>query len=224
MVDYYFYKLVCNDLTVRHTYVGSTVNFTRRKSAHKYDSTYPKKSHRKIYTTMAANGGWDNWSMVLIEKSFYETKLEAHRHERFYFEQLNSDIAMNIRCPQRDEEDRISYSKQYNEKNKEHIAVYRKEYNKTNKESISAQQSEHYKENKFSINARKKNNYENNKESIAAKNKIYRLDNKEYYTAKHDCICGGRYTHANLTNHMRTQKHQKHQKYIDQIKKSDLSV
>ena len=137
MVVYYFYKIVCNDLNIKHTYIGSTVNFTRRKSAHKFASTDPKKTHQKIYSCMAANGGWDCWQMVLIEKHFYETKLEAHRHERFYYEQLNADISMNTYSPQQDVEERLAYKKDYykdyRETNKDAIASYKKDYRETNK-------------------------------------------------------------------------------------------
>ena len=188
MKDYYFYKIVCNDLHVQHTYVGSTENFTIRKNVHKYDSTNPKRNHIKIYTTMAEHGGWSNWEMVLIEKRGFETRLEAKKLERYYYEQLNSDISLNTIYPQRD----------------------RKEYLQTNKESLSAQQSKRHKENKISINARHKNNYENNKESVAARQKNYYENNKELFTDKHKCVCGGCYTRQNLSKHMKTNKHLEH--------------
>jgi len=147
MLDYYFYKLCCNDTTIKHTYVGSTVNFTRRKSSHKYDSTDPKKVNRKIYATMANNGGWDNWSMVLIEKRFYDTKLEAHQHERFHYEQLNSEFALNMISPQRDHEE-------YYLDNKESIAARHKDYKQANKETILSKNKIYRLDNKEKINAK----------------------------------------------------------------------
>ena len=147
MVNYYFYKLVCNDLNVKHTYIGSTVNFTRRKSCHKSCSTNPKKAHQKIYSCMAENGGFANWQMVLIEQRFFETKLEAHRHERWFFEQLNSDIAMNTKFPQRD-------AAEYRLNNKEHIGARNKYYYAENKEDRIAYQKDYYAENKEHIGAR----------------------------------------------------------------------
>ena len=147
MVNYYFYKLVCNDLNVKHTYVGSTVNFTRRKSAHKCDSIKPTKIHQKIYSCMAENGGFDNWQMVLLEQRFFETKLEAHRHERWFFEQLNSKFAMNTKYPQRDKAE-------YRLDNKENIAAYKKDYNEANKDAIAAQKKDYNEANKDAIAAR----------------------------------------------------------------------
>jgi len=146
MKDYFFYKIVCNDLSVKHTYVGSTENFTIRKSAHKNSSTNPNKNHLKIYTKMAEFGGWDNWSMVLIETRGFETRLEAKQLERFHYEQLNREFAMNMIFPCRDQaewyvankEDRIAYQKEWYETNKEDRIAYQKEYNEKNKEKINA--------------------------------------------------------------------------------------
>ena len=198
MVDYYFYKLCCNDTTIKRTYVGSTVNFTRRKSAHKCDSTNPKKTHMKIYSCMAENGGWDCWQMVLIEQRSFETKLEAHRHERFYFEQLNADISMNTNYPQRD-------AAEYVKANKAAIAAYQQDYRETNKADLVA----------YKIVYR-----ETNKDAIAARNNVYRETNKDAIAArenvKHGCVCGGRYTAKHLSRHIKTNKHTA---YIAQIKK-----
>ena len=138
MVDYYFYKLCCNDTTIKHTYVGSTVNFTRRKSAHKYDSTDPKKAHMKIYSCMALNGGWNCWSMVLIETRGFETRLEAKKHERFHYEQLNREFALNMISPQRDYEERLAYRKEYYAENKDAFVVKNKDYREANKDAIAA--------------------------------------------------------------------------------------
>ena len=213
MVNYYFYKLVCNDLNVKHTYVGSTVNFTRRKSAHKCDSIKPTKIHQKIYSCMAENGGFDNWQMVLLEQRFFETKLEAHRHERWFFEQLNSKFAMNTKYPQRDKAE-------YRLDNKENIAAYKKDYNEANKDAIAAQKKDYNEANKAAIDAYKIDYRETNKDAIAAQKKDYNEANKDAIAArckvKFNCSCGGRYTRHGLQQHMKTNKHTA---YIAQIKK-----
>jgi len=182
MKDYYFYKIVCNDLTVKHTYVGSTENFTIRKSAHKSKSNNPKYSHLKIYTKMASTGGWSNWEMVLIESRRFGTRLEAKQLERFHYEQLNREFAMNMIFPCRDKAE-------YYLDNKEKM----NQYYLDNKE----------KRNQYCLD---------NKESISAQRKIYYLDNKEksHRHVKHNCICGGLYTTNNLQQHMKTNKHQKY--------------
>jgi len=205
MKDYFFYKIVCNDLSVKNAYVGSTENFTIRKSAHKNSSTNPKKAHQKIYATMAENGGWNCWSMVLIETRSFETRLEAKRLERFHYEQLNSDHALNMISPQRDYEEGLAYYKKYYKNNKEKYAAYRKEYHAENKAALDVYGKEYYAENKEHIAVLQQQYKENNKAAITAHNNV-----------KHECACGGRYTRINLQQHIKSQKHQK---YIEQIKK-----
>jgi len=81
---YYFYKLVCNDPSITEFYIGSTVNWRDRKSKHK--SSVCNKNH-KNYTTIKAktirdNGGWNNWSMIEIERGIYiKRTAEAHEYD-----------------------------------------------------------------------------------------------------------------------------------------------
>ena len=53
--------------------------------------------------------------------------------------------------------------------------------------------------------------YENNAEHIKQKHKQYKQENKEQIkqqtTQKHDCQCGGKYTHGHKTHHLKTKKH-----------------
>ena len=79
------YKIVCNDLNVVDCYVGSTTNFTNRKNQH-------KRNKMKIYETMRANGGWDNWSIIEIEKYPCKDNNEARKREREWFEEFNSTL------------------------------------------------------------------------------------------------------------------------------------
>ena len=60
------YKIVCNDLDVKYTYVGSTENFTRRKCEHKRRCNDATRTN-KLYNTIRDNGGFDNFTMLKIE-------------------------------------------------------------------------------------------------------------------------------------------------------------
>ena len=64
------YKIVSNDLNITECYVGHTTDFVRRKAAHKSACTNEKgKTYDfKVYKTIREIGGWDNWSMIEIEK------------------------------------------------------------------------------------------------------------------------------------------------------------
>jgi hypothetical protein len=55
---------------------------------------------------------------------------------------------------------------------------------------------------------------EKNKDTIHAKKKEYYNDNKDKKNEKHDCICGGKYTHVHKALHIRTAKHQQYLYYL----------
>lgn len=93
------YKIVCKDLSIDDCYVGHTTDFVARRCRHK--SAYhleEKKQHYKLYTMIRENGGWDNWTMVEIEKFPCNDRNEAAARERYWFEQLNTKN-MNTKKP-----------------------------------------------------------------------------------------------------------------------------
>ena len=117
----FIYKIVCNDLNIKDLYVGHTTDFKRRKWDHKCCAQgNTKYSKLKIYQTIKENGGWDNWSMIEIEKFPCNDSKEACAQERFWFESLQANL--NSCYPQRT---RDEYSAQ------DHIKSKTKEFNKT---------------------------------------------------------------------------------------------
>ena len=90
---YFFYKLVCNDTNVKDFYVGSTVNWIKRKYKHKQSVTnknHPDYNNLKA-KTIRANGGWENWSMLEIERDIYIKRM-ATAHEYDLMAKLNSTM------------------------------------------------------------------------------------------------------------------------------------
>lgn len=183
------YKIVCNDLNITECYVGHTTNFIQRKNKHKYScNTETHNTYNyKIYQTIRTNGGWDNWSMIEIEKYPCNDINEATARERHWYEQLNSKL--NSLCPRRTKQD-------YYETNKEQILEKQKEYRETNKEQIYKKNKEYYETNKEQISIWHKQHRENNKEQIKAKK-----------NQKFNCECGGKYTQCHKSEHYNTQKH-----------------
>ena len=188
------YKLVCNDLNVDNVYVGHTTNFINRKRSHKERCTAPnsKKYHYKVYKMIRENEGWNNWSMIEIEKYPCNDKNEACARERYWYELLNAN--MNSRCPtlnveNRKEKSKISRKRNY-EANREAILQKAHEYAASHKEQI--------KENK----------------------KIYRKNNIEKIKARKSMvciceICNKEYTHNHKSRHEKTKFHLK---VLDEIK------
>jgi hypothetical protein len=189
-MEYTIYKLVCNDLNIKYTYVGSTINFTRRKCEHKMNCNNIKK-RMKVYTCINDNGGFQNWTMVMIENVVCETKLEARKRERFYYEALNATL--NGVSPQTEEAERKIVRKDqqriWHQKNvekhpeyKEKRAEYTKNYRENNKEKLSKHRSDYRLENIEQIKIKK----------------------KEITTCS---ICNCEITKCHLSRHNQSQKH-----------------
>jgi len=135
------YKIVCNDLNVKMCYVGHTTDFIRRKQKHKYNCTKENSNsyNLKVYKLIRDNGGWDNFSMVEIEKFSCKDNNEASARERYYYELFNANL--NIQVPNRNQKES---RKGHYEQNKDKIKEYyeqnkdkKKEYYQVNKTKIS---------------------------------------------------------------------------------------
>ena len=129
------YKICCNDLKIKEIYIGSTTNFTKRKQLHKSccNNINGKLHHLKLYKCIRDNGGWVNWSMILIDTVSCESKLELLKIEREYIEKNNS--VLNCQIPSRTNKE---YKKQYREVKKE----YNSEYYQNNKQKINEKRKE----------------------------------------------------------------------------------
>jgi hypothetical protein len=168
------YKIVCNDLNITDVYVGSTTDFTRRKTAHKHccNSEKSKSYNYKVYQTIRCNGGWDNFTMIEIEKYNCNDSNEAHARERYYLELLNAKL--NTVIPTRTH-------KEYKEDNKEAYKEYYKKYKEDNKEAYKEYYKKYREDNKEAYKEYTKKYKEDNKEKIKQYNKQYYENNKEAY-------------------------------------------
>ena len=130
------YKLVCNDLLITDLYVGHTTDFTNRKKLHKQCSLNPtnSKHNYKVYKMIRDNGGWDNWSMIEIEKYPFNDENEARARERQWYELL--DANMNTRCPILYADDKKQYEKKYYVQNKDQISETKKKYREQKKDYL----------------------------------------------------------------------------------------
>jgi len=138
------YKIVCNDLSVKECYVGHTINMTKRKCWHKSacNNENDKAYNFKIYKIIRENGGWSNWSMLLVEKFPCKDKYEACKREREVYEEL--DAKMNTRIPYITQEE----SKQYYQEHKEEHKKYREEHKAEHNQYIKLYREEHKAEQK----------------------------------------------------------------------------
>jgi hypothetical protein len=130
------YKIVCNDLLITDVYIGSTTNFRVRKNHHKSvcNNAKNKEYNQKKYITIRANGGWENWSIIEIEKYPCCDNNEARARERYWYELINAN--MNTIKPFITEDEKLKYKKEYKELNEFVINKKHKEYYKLNIENF----------------------------------------------------------------------------------------
>jgi len=97
VIDYsntIIYKIFCNDPNVKDIYVGHTTNFVQRKHAHKQNCTNSNSIcyDLKVYKIIRNNGGWDNWTMEIVNFFKCKDKYEARKKEQEYFVLLNATL------------------------------------------------------------------------------------------------------------------------------------
>ena len=179
------YKIVCDDVNIKDVYVGATTDWIRRKATHKRrcNKADDKEYNKKIYISIRNNGGWENWTMLEVEKYPCNTLMESSIRERFWLEQLNANMNSNI--PSRND-------KEYYQDNKEKIHEQKRQYYETNKETILNKQAEYYQTNK----EHKAEYYQINKEKI-----------RQYAKTKCTCCCGNVYSITNKSQHNKSKKH-----------------
>jgi len=185
------YKIVCNDLSVTDCYVGHTTNFIQRKKEHKtrcINLNHPK-NHYKIYSFINANGGWDNWTMIEIEKYSCKDFNEACARERYWYETLKAN--MNTQIPNQTEQE-------YKNKNRIKMCLYMNEYYINNKDKALNK-----------INCICGGNY-----CFMGKARHFKTKKHQDFISsnsnkdKVNCICGSKYCFMGKARHFRTKKHQ----------------
>jgi len=88
------YKITCKELSVTDVYVGHTTNFVQRKHAHKQSCSNIKSGNYncKLYKVIRENGGWQNWTMEIVNFFNCYDHYEARKKEQEYFLSLNATL------------------------------------------------------------------------------------------------------------------------------------
>lgn len=127
------YKICCKDPVIADVYVGSTTDLYRRKYNHKSNCTNQKKIqyNTPVYKFIREHGGFDNWSVVEIEKYPCKDKQELLTRERYWLEELGATL--NKQIPTRNSVER---RKKYYGDNRGVILEHMKKYYNVNREKI----------------------------------------------------------------------------------------
>jgi hypothetical protein len=189
MVNYgngLIYKLCCKDPIITDEYIGSTCNKNRRKQQHKSccNNENTKEHNRLVYQFIRANGGFDNFDLIIIEEYPCESKVQLEMKEREYIERLRPTLNKQIPTRTLQEyrethrEEIREYHKQYREENIEEIKEYKKRYIDENIEEIKEYQREYYEKHKEDLLEQNKEYRETHRESISEYHKHYREEHK----------------------------------------------
>ena len=118
-------------------YVGSTTDFIRRKSNHKYDCSHniTKKYNLKLYQLIRDNGNWESFKCMIIKEFPCNNKTELIIEEEKHRKELQTTLN-SIKCYTTIEETKDTiknHNKKYNEINKNKIKEQCKQYQENNK-------------------------------------------------------------------------------------------
>lgn len=142
MVNYgngLIYKICCKDPTITDEYIGSTTNKHRRKQQHKCycNCETSTKYEYLVYQFIRANGGFDNFDLIVIEEYSCESKVQLEMKEREWIERLRPTLNKNI--PTRTKQERKEKIKEQSRRCecKEEIKEKRKQYREEHKEELN---------------------------------------------------------------------------------------
>jgi len=235
-----FYKFCCNDNEIQSCYVGHTISMYDRKRRHKSACNNPegKEYNLKIYQTIRANGGWNNWRMIEIEKRLCRDVFDCLKIEQQWIDKLAKDMNMNRAFIT--EEQRKERQKKYEQENKEYFDLKHQEYYEEHKKEILDYHKNYYINNKEKLKQQGKDYYLNNKEHMdkyyeqwreehkdekKEYDRLYRLKNiekiKERKKENFNCDCG---TTCKLIVKARHCKTIKHQTYLETLNNNNITL
>lgn len=160
------YKLCCKNASITDEYIGSTCNKYKRKQGHKCccNNGNNDKYNFSVYQFIRANGGFNNWDMIILEEYPCESKVQLQMKEREWIERLRPILNRQIPTRTRQEyydECKEKYKQYYEEHREERIQYYEE-----HKEEFKEQQTLYYKKNKDEIREQQTQYYEKNKDKI----------------------------------------------------------
>ena len=121
LIDGCVYKYYCKDSSVHDFYIGSTIDFKRRRWEHRANAKcekITKKNRFKLYDCIKLHGGKNNWEFEMLLKGKFTSIKELKKQEGQFIKLLKPSLNMVI--PNRTK-------KEYYEDNKDKILKRKKE-------------------------------------------------------------------------------------------------
>jgi len=140
-VDYsntIIYKITCKNPEITDKYVGHTIDFAKRKYAHRNGANNEKSPcyNLKLYKFIRDNGGWDNWKMDIVNFYNCNNLREAKTKEQEHYIELQATL--NSIEPLKTKENVIKICKTVSHVNKSKRSVNRKDCDLTHSTQINA--------------------------------------------------------------------------------------
>ena len=172
-------------------YIGHTTDFKHRKQGHKQSCNNPsvKNYNLKVYKTIRENGGWDNYTMRLIEEYPCSSHNEAAAREFYYFQIYSATL--NCAVPNRTKNE-------WYYDNQEHCREQGRTRYINNTEQHKELCKKYVSLNSEKIKAYKKEYYESHK-----------TETLKIQKEKTICECGISCNRGSLIKHTKTEKHAK---------------
>ena len=132
-VDYsknVIYKINCKDTNVTDLYVGRTTDFIRRKYTHM--RSCKSKINMHVHKCILTNGGWDNWTMTIIEEYPCNNTADASDRESYWINTLEASLNVNFPLV-----NTVLYKKEWYFKNKQRVRELQNEYRENKKNELA---------------------------------------------------------------------------------------
>ena len=186
-------------------YIGSTTDFRKRGSRHKYICKTESDTHHHlpVYIYIRENGGWDAYEVIPVEHLVLNNRVELR-----IAEQREMDRHAGLQ--------NVHYAKrsdaEYCAANKDKIAEYKAQYRAANADAICERQKQYRAENKTAIAEKNQQYSAANRDKLNEKGKQYYAANADIIAMKNrvrvTCECGCIVANCSLLRHTKTKKHQ----------------
>ena len=212
------YKIT--DVCYTTCYIGSTCeSLSQRMARHREKYKHYQKTGKKHTNVVLLfdEFGVDNCKIELIEYYPSENKTLLQKREGHYIKTLT---CINKRVEGRTQ-------KEYREENKERLTERSREWYENNREycterarlkreifneEINEQQRQSYYRHQAEINERRREQYDENKEQVNERRRELYIKNKSNLSEKRkekiECECGSIVRKADMSKHIKTNKHQ----------------
>ena len=175
------YNLECIDPLIKEIYIGSSTNTKQREKNHKSNcnNENSKYYNLRVYVFIRANGGWDNWRLVIIEDNFpCENLTQIRAKERHHYDLLKPQL--NIIIPLKTKKEQKEEKSIYKRENRVEIARKQVIYQKEKRVEIARQKAIYDKENRTELAKKREIFYKENPEKKAELERKKAIYNKEH--------------------------------------------